>query len=65
MAQHQARFKYRIGFARCADIHTAPPADGEFAQVTAAFKPDRTQVLVQLVEGNRTNHLRIEPKSLS
>ena len=63
MAQHQARLKYRIGFAR--GIHAAPPADGEFAQVTPAFKPDRTQVFIQLVEGNTTNHLRIEPKSLS
>ena len=39
-------FKYRIGFARLADIHTAPAANRELAQVTAAFQPDGAQVFI-------------------
>jgi hypothetical protein len=43
-------------------IYVSPAARGKHAQVTAAFQPDASQILVEVSQGGETLHLEIKPK---
>ena len=65
VAQNHFRLENGIDFAGFGHFHAAPTVQCVFAQVTAAFQPDGTQVFVKLLQAGRSAHFLLQPKGFA